>query len=87
MAEGTVGILWPSQHDLPRGFAQYATAGRFWQIFIRPDPAVTGRYANGRPNIAQIANTHQWIRGQVVAKSAESGGPVFTSMDALLYGP
>jgi hypothetical protein len=34
-----------------------------------------------------IANTRQWIRGQVIAKSAGSGEPVFTSMDALLYVP
>jgi hypothetical protein len=87
MVGATVGISRPSQRDLPRDFAQYATAGRFWQIFIQPDPAVKVRYANGRPKIAQIANTRQWISGRVVAKSARSGGPVFTSMDALLYGP
>jgi hypothetical protein len=38
-------------------------------------------------NIAQIANTRQWIRGRVIAKSAGSGKRFFTSMDALLYGP
>jgi hypothetical protein len=29
----------------------------------------------------------QWIRGGVIAKSAGSGEPVFSSMDDLLYGP
>jgi hypothetical protein len=37
--------------------------------------------------IARIANTRQWIIGRVKAKSAGSGEPVFTLMDALLYGP
>jgi hypothetical protein len=27
MVGGTIGISWPSQCDMPRGFAQYATAG------------------------------------------------------------
>jgi hypothetical protein len=71
---------------LPRAFAQYDTAGRFWWIFIWPDPAVTVQYANGQPKIGRIANTPQWVRGQVVAKSAGYGEPVFTSMDVLLYG-
>jgi hypothetical protein len=37
------------------------------------------------PTIALSANTRQWIRCQVVAKSAESEDPVFKSMNALLY--
>jgi hypothetical protein len=37
------------------------------------------------PTIAQSANTRQWIRCRVVAKSAGSEDPVFTSMIALLY--
>jgi hypothetical protein len=66
--------------DMP----QTAAFGRF---LYTPDPAVTARYANDCPIIAQIANTYLWIRGQVVAKSTGSGEPVFTSMDAILYGP
>jgi hypothetical protein len=84
MVGATNGISRSSQHDLPWDFARYATAGRFWRIFIRPDPAVRARYANGHPNIARIRGV---IRGPVVAKSAGSGEQVFTSMDALLYGP
>jgi hypothetical protein len=60
---------------LPRDFARYATAGRFWWIFISPNPAVTSWYANSHPNIARITNTRQWIRGRVVTKSAGSGEP------------
>jgi hypothetical protein len=37
--------------------------------------------------IARSAKNCQWIRCRVVAKSAESGGPVFTYMDGLLYRP
>jgi hypothetical protein len=37
------------------------------------------------PTIAQIANTHQWIRCRGVVKSAGSADPVFTSMNPLLY--
>jgi hypothetical protein len=47
---------------------------------------IKARYANSHPNIVRIANTCQWIRGHVIAKSAGSGEPVFTSMDTLLYG-
>jgi hypothetical protein len=39
------------------------------------------------PTIARIANTSQWIISRVIAKSAGSVEPVFTLMDALLYGP
>jgi hypothetical protein len=54
------------------------------------------------PTIAQIVNirqwiiiiffllfmaSSQWIISRVIAKSAVSGEPVFTLMDALLYGP
>jgi hypothetical protein len=38
------------------------------------------------PTIARIANIRQWIISRVIAKSAGSGEPVFTLMDALLYG-
>jgi hypothetical protein len=31
--------------------------------------------------------TRKWIISRVIAKSAGSGEPVFTLMDALLYGP
>jgi hypothetical protein len=34
--EATVGISRPSQCDMPRFFARYATAGRFWRILLRP---------------------------------------------------
>jgi hypothetical protein len=47
MVGATIGISRPSQRDLPKDFAQYATAGRFWQLFIRPNLAVTAQYANG----------------------------------------
>jgi hypothetical protein len=39
------------------------------------------------PTIARIANTRQRIINLVIAKSAGSGEPVFTLMDALLHGP
>jgi hypothetical protein len=37
------------------------------------------------PNMARSANTRQWIRCRVIAKSTGSEDPVFTLMNALLY--
>jgi hypothetical protein len=66
---------------MPRGNAQYATAGRFWRIFFcdgRDMPAV----AKPLREVPRIANGLD-----AVAKSAGSGGPDFTYMDGLLYTP
>jgi hypothetical protein len=70
-----------------RDVAWYATAGRFLYDPSRPSQRDMPTVAQTGPNIARIANTRQWIRGWVVAKSAGSGEPDFTSMDALIYGP
>jgi hypothetical protein len=77
---------------MPRGFAQYATAGRFWLIFQLPIFKSIGiLHCDGRdmptaaPTIAQSANTCQWIRCRVVAKFAGSEDPVITSLNALFY--
>jgi hypothetical protein len=43
------------------------------QIFIQPDPAIIAQYANSRPNIVRITNTHQWIRGPIVVKDLGAG--------------
>jgi hypothetical protein len=62
MVGATIDISRLSEHDLPRDFAQYATAGRFWQIlanFYTTRPDFTAQRANGRPNIARIANNRQ----------------------------
>jgi hypothetical protein len=92
MVLATVGISRLSQRNMPRNFARYTTAGIFWRILLRP-----GSYSIGisrcdalnmptiAPTIARIYNTHQWIISRVVAKTARSGEPVFTLMDALLY--
>jgi hypothetical protein len=81
----TVGISRCDIRDIPtvgpRGFARYATAGRFWRIFF-----CAGR---NMPRVAQTvvrsAKNRQWIRCRVVAKSAGPEDPVLTSMGALLY--
>jgi hypothetical protein len=62
-----------------RGFARYATASRFWQVFFcasRDMPTVA-------QTVAGSAKNRQWIRCRVVAKSAGSEDPVLTSMGAL----
>jgi hypothetical protein len=79
----TVGILRTSKRDMPRGFARYATAGRFWRIFF-----CAGRdMSTVTQTVERSANNRQLIRCQVIAKSAGSEDPVLTSMGALLYGP
>jgi hypothetical protein len=59
------------------------TAGRFWWVFFCA--------GSDMPMVAQTvapsAKNLQLIRCRVVAKSAGSEDPVFTSMGALLYGP
>jgi hypothetical protein len=35
MVGATVGISRPSQRGMPRNFARYATAGRFWRILLQ----------------------------------------------------
>jgi hypothetical protein len=35
MVGATVGISGPSQRDMPRDFARYAAASRFWLILLR----------------------------------------------------
>jgi hypothetical protein len=92
MVGANVGILQPSQHDMPRGFAQYATAGRFWQILLRPGFKSIGISSfDGHdmptvaPTIGRSSNIRQWIRCRVIAKYVGSEDPDFTSMNALLY--
>jgi hypothetical protein len=86
MVRPTVGISRCDVRDMPtvgpRGFARYATAGRFWLIFfcaVRDMPTVA-------QTVARSAKNRQRIRCRVVAKSAVSEDPVLTSMGALLYG-
>jgi hypothetical protein len=90
MVGATVGILLPSLRDMPRGFARYATAGRFWRILLRPGfKSIIISHCDSRdmpivtPTIARSANTRLWIRCRVVAKSAGFEDPVFTSTGTL----
>jgi hypothetical protein len=87
MVGPTIGILYCDVRDMPtvgpKGFAQCATAGRFWQVFFcagRDMPTVA-------QTVARSAKNHQLIRSRVVAKSARSEDPVLTLMGAVLYGP
>jgi hypothetical protein len=43
----------------------------FWTVMVSDMPTVA-------PTIARSSNTRQWIRCQVIAKSAGSGEPDFT---------
>jgi hypothetical protein len=54
MVGATVGISRLSQLDLAWYFARYATTGRFWQIFIQPDPAITAKYANVAQTLSKL---------------------------------
>jgi hypothetical protein len=62
--------------DMP----QPADFGRFFKCDVHDMPTIAQA-------IARSAKNPQWIRCRVIAKSAGSGGPVFTYMDGLLYGP
>jgi hypothetical protein len=54
---------------------------KYMTIFIK----ISIKSPQVAPTIVRIANTRQWIRCRVVAKSAGSEDPVFTSINALLY--
>jgi hypothetical protein len=62
----------------------------FWQFVQKTKRRVSAvRATVARPLAYRGRHSAKWkwIRGRVKAKSAGSGEPVFTSMDALLYEP
>jgi hypothetical protein len=68
-----------------RGFARYATAGRFWRNLLTYRAVTTPICQRSPQPLCEVPTLINGLDWRVIAKSARSEDNVFTSMNALLY--